>query len=166
MPARGDLNPSDVRGLLPNITLIDRVDGKFHYRLVGTAISEEMGRDLTGSFVGSYVTPPEYATAICGIYEQVFATARPIFTTGEYKPASGLIHNVSRLMLPLSTDGATADMVVLTRIGRVNHYLAAGADWLKGAPGKVCDIIEVTSADHAEALCIEWERQCLTATAG
>ena len=161
MPARRDISPSDVRHLLPYITLIDHVDGEFRYRLVGTAVSQELGRDLTGSLVGSYVTPPEYAAAILGIYEELVAAATPIFTTGEYRAASQAIHTVSRLILPLSNDGTTVNMALFTRIARFSRNLTAGVDWLKGAPGKVCDVITVRSLEHLQTLCADWERQSL-----
>jgi hypothetical protein len=60
------------------------------------------------------------------IYERVFTAARPIFTTGEYKAGSCAIHNVSRLMVPLSNDGTNVNMVVFTRIACLNAAHALG----------------------------------------
>jgi hypothetical protein len=160
MPARSDLNPCDIPKLLPYLTIVDKIDGQFHYRLAGTAVSQELGRDLTGSFVGSYVTPPEYAAALRAIYERVFTGARPIFTTGEYKAKSGAIHSVSRLMLPLSDDGTNVNMVIFTRIACFSWDTAAEIDWLMGAPGKVCDVVYVNDAADLEKRCLDWERHC------
>jgi hypothetical protein len=159
MPARRDLEPGDLRTLLPYLTLIDHPDGQFRYRLVGTAVSQELGRDMTGQSVGSYISPPEYAAALMAIYERVFTTARPVFTTGEYRSATRAIHAISRLLLPLSEDGASVNMVVLTRISRFSRSVTAGVDWLKGAPGKVCDVVDVDRIEEVEALSREWERQ-------
>lgn len=159
MPARSDLNPSDLRALLPYLTLIDHPDGQFRFRLVGTAVTQDLGRDMTGSLVGSYVSPPEYAAALQAIYEHVFSTAHPVFTTGEYRSASRAIHTISRLILPLSDDGKTVNMVVFTRISRFSRNVSAGIDWLKGAPGKVCDVVDVSSLAEIEALCLDWEQQ-------
>lgn len=160
MPARRDIEPAEIPALLPYLTLIDRRDGHFRYRLVGTAVAEELGRDMTGQDVGSYVSPPEYAAALAGIYERVFSTGRALFTTGEYRGRSAAIHAVSRLMLPLGADGQHADMVLFTRIARFHPSITAGADWLKGASGKVCDIAEVGSAEDIAALSRAWERAC------
>ncbi len=159
MPARRDLDPSGLRALLPYLTLIDRPDGQFRFRLVGTAVTQDLGRDMTGSFVGSYVSPPEYAAALVAIYERIFSTACPVFTTGEYRSASRAIHTVSRLILPLSDDGRTVNMVVFTRISRFSRSVSAGVDWLKGAPGKVCDVVDVRSVEEVEALSRDWEQQ-------
>jgi len=162
MPARSDLDPSEIRKLLPHLTLIERVEQRFRYRLVGTTASEELGRDLTGGFVGDYVNPPEYAAAVQAIFARVFATGRPLFTTGEYRSASQAIHAISRLMLPLGDDGTNVNMVIFTRIARFSRNVTADLDWLKGAPGKVCDIDDVASADDVAARSAVWERACLT----
>ena len=161
MPARRDLEPTEIPALLPYLTLIDRVQGRFRYRLVGTALSEELGRELTGSYVGSHAKPPEYATAIRALYQGVFATGRPVFTTGEYRSPSRAVHAVSRLMLPLSDDGGSVNMVMFTRIARFNRNARAGVDWLQGAPGKVCETIEIGSLAEVEAQDLDWECQCL-----
>jgi hypothetical protein len=163
-PARSDFNPWHIPALLPHLTIVDKVDGQYHYRLVGTAVSQELGRDLTGSFVGSYVTPPEYAAALQAIYDRVFTSARPIFTTGEYKAKSGAIHSVSRFMLPLSDDGTNVNMVVFTRIACFSSDTAPGIDWLMGAPGKVCGVVSVNDAADLEKRCLDWERHCFERT--
>src|SRR5947207_1913335 len=95
MPTRSDLDPGDLRCLLPHLTLIDRADDQFRYRLVGTSVTQELGRDLTGSLVGSYVTPPEYAREIRAIYQRIFADGRPLFTTGEYRSQAKTVHAIS-----------------------------------------------------------------------
>jgi hypothetical protein len=70
MPARSDLNPGDICPLLPYLTIVDKVDGQFRWRLVGTAAVQEFGHDPTGGFVGSYLTEPESAAAARAIYER------------------------------------------------------------------------------------------------
>jgi hypothetical protein len=37
MPARRDLDPSDNPKLLPYLMIVDKVNGRFRWRLVGTA---------------------------------------------------------------------------------------------------------------------------------
>jgi hypothetical protein len=56
-------------------------------------------------------------------------------------------------------------MVVFTRLARFNRNVTAGADWLKGAPGKVCDVIDVDAAADIEARALDWEAHCLTSNA-
>jgi hypothetical protein len=63
MPARSDLNPGDIPKLLPYLMIIDKNDDRLRWRLVGTAAVREIGRDPTGSIVGSYITGPGSAAA-------------------------------------------------------------------------------------------------------
>ena len=160
MPARRDLDPCDIPKLLPYVMIVEKVDDRFRWRLVGTAVAQEAGRDLTGSIVGLYDSTPEAAAAARAIYERVFTTAHPIFVTGEFKVKSGAIHNISALVLPLSDDGTTVNMAVLARITRFNFDLKANTDWPKGLPFKLRDVIDIDSAAELEKRCLDWERYC------
>jgi hypothetical protein len=159
MPARRDIDPGDLRTLLPHVMLIDRTGDHYRYRLVGTAVADALGRDLTRQAVGSYVAEPEYAGAILGIYERVFASGRAVFTTGEYRGSSGVVHAVSRLLVPLSEDDSTVNMVLLTRVARFGANFIAAADWLKGVRGSVQSLVDVDSLAALEVLGVDWERQ-------
>jgi len=159
MPARRDLNPSEMPVLLPHLTLIDVIEGRFRYRLVGSKVVQDLGREMTGTWVGTHVTPPEYAAALCGIYEQVCSTRQAIFTTGEYRSPSKLMHAVSRLLVPLSEDGKNVNMIMLSRVSRYDRQGSA-ANWLGRTAGAVGDTTPVGGADEVVNLCLEWERQC------
>jgi hypothetical protein len=53
-PGRGDIDPPlDVPGLIPNVMLIDIIDTRFRYRLVGSAIWDRYLQELTGSWIES-----------------------------------------------------------------------------------------------------------------
>jgi hypothetical protein len=165
MPARSDLNPGDVLALLPYLTILEKADGRFRYRLVGSATAREVGRDLTGSFVGSYVSTPESAAAVRAVCERVFTAALPNFATGEFKMNSGAIHNVSQLILPLSDDGVNVNMAISTLLARFNSGVSAKVDWLKGLPVEVDNVVDVNDAADLEKLCLDWERHCRTGNA-
>src|ERR1051325_9903462 len=53
MPARRDLDPSEIVRLLPHIYMVDVQSDplRFRYRLIGTAIVNLLGRDYTGRMV-------------------------------------------------------------------------------------------------------------------
>lgn len=53
MPSRGDIDPTAIPRLLPNITLTDVLYNplRFRYRLVGTGIVAMAGRDATGQWL-------------------------------------------------------------------------------------------------------------------
>ena len=160
MPARSDINPADIPALLPYLMIVDKVDGLFRWRLVGSAAVREVGRDPTGSIVGSHASSPEAAAAVLAVYERVFTTAHPVFATGEFKVMSGANHNFSLLVLPLSDDGADVNMVISTLIARFNFGVTPSTDWLKGAGVKARAVIGVNDAAELEKHCLDWERYC------
>jgi hypothetical protein len=160
MPTRSNLDPADIPKLLAHLMIIDKIDGQFRWRLVGTAAVREIGRDPTGSIVGSYITGSGSAAAVRAIYGRVFTTAHPVFATGEFKVMSGANHNFSLLVLPLSDDGADVNMVISTLIARFNFGLTPSTDWLKGAPVNVHDVIAVDAAADLEGRCLDWQRYC------
>ena len=92
------------------------------------------------------------------IYNRLFTTAHPLFVAGEYQTRAGVIHKVSRFMLPLSDDGMNVDKVVFTRIARFSSDVKASIDWLKGTPGKTRYVVEVFDITELESLCLDWER--------
>ena len=48
MPARGDIDPRELGMLLPFLFIIDKAAGEFRFRLMGTGVVQDLGRDLTG----------------------------------------------------------------------------------------------------------------------
>jgi hypothetical protein len=162
MPARSDLNPGDIPALLPHLMLVDKVDDRFRYRLVGTAVEQSVGHDATGSFVGSYLsnTAPEVAASALAIYDRVFTTAHPNFSTGEFDTKSGTPYNMSLLVLPLSDDGTNVNMAVSSLVTRLYFDFWASEDWLQGLPVRVRYAIDVASSEVLERLCLGWERHC------
>lgn len=79
LPQRADIEPWDIKPLLPNIMLVDihRDPFRIFYRLVGTAVAFFSGMDFTGTFLD------ELAFDICAIedlslaYQSVCAARRP-----------------------------------------------------------------------------------------
>src|SRR5579883_2212719 len=80
MPSRADLDPVDIPWLLPHLSLVHKVSGRLYYRLVGTAIVQQHGRDLTGEPVGSYISggAPEKFNTLQALGERVFSDACPV----------------------------------------------------------------------------------------
>ncbi len=58
-PARADIDPAEVRALLPNLALLDDAtgDGRARYRLAGTAVVELLGCEPTGRAVAAIDSP-------------------------------------------------------------------------------------------------------------
>jgi hypothetical protein len=156
MPARADLRPEELRSLLPHLTLVETDGDGYRYRLVGTAVAEALGRDLTGTRVGSHVKPAAYASEICRVYDLVLHGRRPIFTTGEYQNESKVVHSVCRLLLPLSADGAQVNMIVVSRASRISDQPLRPVDWME-TRGQMHGVTEIAVADDVTAACAHWE---------
>jgi hypothetical protein len=160
MPARGDINPAEISLLLPLLMVIEKTDGRFRYRQVGSAIVEAVGYDATGVTVGTYIAAPDTAAELRAIFEYVFTAGGPVFARGEYLHKTGGNINLSLFTAPLSEDGVAVDMSISTLAACFSAALKPGPRWLKGLPFKIGDAVEVRDRAELEKLCLEWERSC------
>jgi hypothetical protein len=114
MPARGDLDPVDLKPLLPLMILIDVVPDarRYVYRLVGTREVEMRGQDPTGKAVSEaeYAETPGETSLVL---DHVVATRQPALFRGVYHPFSTRTQSEDVIYLPLSADGATVNMIVM-----------------------------------------------------
>ena len=88
-PVRDELDPAEIVRLLPHLFLIDAIGmpSRFRYRLIGTAVVELTGRDLTGHFVDENLEKAKFA-AVVEPYEAVIRQARPGEVPG-HRPING-----------------------------------------------------------------------------
>ena len=114
MPRRRDIDPTEIAPLLPHLQLVERIDGRFRYRLCGTAIVEAYGRELTGRFVDEII--PAHRRAVAEHhYTLLYEGRRPIFVKNKYTTTRSLDVIASRLILPLSEDDLTVAMVLVAQ---------------------------------------------------
>lgn len=116
MPSRADLDPLDIPELLKDLILADveqEPDGvRFRYRLVGTRVEEFIGRSLTGKYLDEVLSPAAHALFV-ETYMAPFRLKRPVYSaTGLRLPDMDYPKVVSRLVLPLSHDGETINMML------------------------------------------------------
>ena len=155
MPARRDIDPADIPALLRHVSLIHKLDGQFHFRLVGSAAVEQFGRELTGDVVGSHAgNAPETVAAVQAVCERVFATARPVFATGLYETGLSTTHGHSVLFLPLSDDGTHVNMILFMRILFFDFHASLAR--LKGTRLKIVEVFDVHDAADLERRCLDW----------
>ena len=129
LPARTDIDPAEIPKLLPGTILVDvlRDPLDFRYRLVGTAIVETYGEELTGRFVDELFTPARRALAMRH-YALAFGSARPIAARNRYTNVRGAELIASRILLPLSEDGVNVSMLL---IGQTCAYAVPGREGLR-----------------------------------
>ncbi len=157
MPARSDIDPTEIPALLPYLGIIEKADGELRYRLMGTSMAEQLGFDATGAAVGSYVPAGQ---ALRNTVELVCSAACPVFNTGKYEFEPGVAHYSSVLLLPLSEDGTAVNMVIFLRIVRFHSHGWASKGWLRNAPVKIGEPVLIEDAAHLEKIIAEWESAC------
>lgn len=114
MPRRIDIDPGEIKGFLPRITLVDVVPDarRFVYRLVGTEEVASRGSDPTGRAVAEayFSASPEESLMY---YDYVARTGEPYCYSGDFAAPDGAVERQDVIFLPLSEDGATVNMILL-----------------------------------------------------
>ena len=79
IPDRSQLDPSDIKPLLPNLLLLDVEHEPFRvrYRLVGTRIREATGFDITGRYLDELL-PASPDQHWMDYYRRAYATRLPV----------------------------------------------------------------------------------------
>jgi hypothetical protein len=119
MPRRRDIDPLDMpRPLLPHLDLVEFGDGgRARYRLIGTALVDAMGRDMTGRFLDT-VLSGEHAAFVDRLYRDVQRACRPVYGLCRLGIGAGRTLRLRRLVTPLSEDGSVVTMVLgATQLG-------------------------------------------------
>jgi hypothetical protein len=112
-PSRAEMDPISLRYVLGNLLLVDvlRDPLRFRYRLCGTNIVARVGLDLTGRFVDDH-PEPQFRQFALERYRKVIELGAPLHDLRNQV----FDHRTRRyevLMLPLSGDGTTIDMVLV-----------------------------------------------------
>jgi hypothetical protein len=112
-PSRAELDPMAMRYILGNLLLVDvlRDPLRFRYRLCGTNIVARAGFDLTGRFVDEH-PEPQFRDFALARYRNVVETAAPLHGLRD-EVLDQRTRRYEVLMLPLSSDGASVDMVLV-----------------------------------------------------
>lgn len=158
MPARADLDPVEMKPFLPHLMLFDVLGDRFRYRLVGTQVVRDFGRDITGSFLGGNNPQQPFAADVTGIFLRVRDSATPLFTIGHHQTADGVTHSVSRLLLPLGQDGRV-NMILLCRLARYPRRQDDAAAWDAAAQAAQSEMFEIASEAEIRDLVARWEAQ-------
>ena len=107
-PSRDDIDPAQMVEFLPNVFLIDVEEAprRYRVRLMGTALVHWSGRDLTGRHVD------EMTDQVLEALDELVTTWEPWLVTGEYEKKTDRVILYELLALPLSSDGATVNMIL------------------------------------------------------
>ena len=112
MPSRADLDPTEIPSLLPYIFLIDveQAPRRYRMRLNGTHFVERLGKDLIGQYLDEADLGTLRDTAMTSC-DEVVDSGEPNVARRMGELADGRVARVERLVLPLSNDGWTVNMI-------------------------------------------------------
>lgn len=116
VPDRRDIDPVDIGpGLLPNVALVDVVDGgaRFRNRLVGTAIVERWGFETTGRFLDEIMSEGSYRDFIHELYRDACRCRAPVYSASLFRWDVGTHMVTRRLYLPLTHGGDDVAMILV-----------------------------------------------------
>ncbi|MGH6934127.1 MAG: PAS domain-containing protein [Dongiaceae bacterium] len=112
MPSRADIDPVELRLLLPNIYLLDVLGpSRYRYRLIGTMIAERLKADATGRDVDDKLFG-ENAPAIVQMYDHVANHGSPVLNNARLFWTEVNWLNYTSVILPLSNDGVNVNMML------------------------------------------------------
>lgn len=113
MPSRADIEPTELRGLLPHVFLIDVLEpGKtYRYRLVGTAVEEAVGVSLTGKLLSEVATGRIF-DFVSHVFHDVSVHRTVCYFESNFAFKEEFSVMYRRLLMPLSADGREVDMML------------------------------------------------------
>ena len=112
MPARRDIEPTEILDLLPYVVLIDveREPLDFRYRLVGTAVAARFGHDRTGERFSALPQQSE-GSEIWKTAVRILEEKRPIVSHIPYVGFQRWVQNYRDISMPLSENNDVVNMI-------------------------------------------------------
>ena len=114
LPGRQHFEPLDIVPLLPHIVMtdIEADERRYRCRVMGTAVADAFGFDITGAFFVDAL--PEFRDSLGFRHRvEVETTGLPLYRNGEATMRFRLDYApVEQLHLPLATDGHTVDKIL------------------------------------------------------
>jgi hypothetical protein len=112
LPSRADFDPNELKRHLSSLYITEVLgDGDFRYRLIGTAVTRALRRDVTGLRI-SEAYRPEDAAPLLGLYGKLCQVRRPLWRAGRMHWNETEFSLFEAVFLPLGTDGETVDQVL------------------------------------------------------
>ena len=113
IPDRADLDPADLKPLLPNLFVVDVEHEPFRirYRLVGTRAIEVTGYDITGHYLDDLLAGDASEPWI-EHYHTAYRTRRPVFGAVDALTRSGGRFVYEFGLFPLRKGGTAVDQFV------------------------------------------------------
>ena len=115
LAGRQDIDPIELKGLLPYVNLFDVVREeerlRFRFRLLGTAQADALGTDFTGRFVDE-VFDERAAKPILKAMQSVVNSGQPHYADVSVPLPDRAHIRFERTIFPLASDGQSVDMLI------------------------------------------------------
>jgi hypothetical protein len=130
MPARRDIDATQIWSLLPNIHVSEWHENpeRVRYRVAGTEIVASIGREISGRWLTDFHTDPNDVAETMTLYRQVAARRAPIIgrTLGSMQRLG--VDSFEWILCPLSEDdGSITHFIGLEDYVSNKRYLGAGS---------------------------------------
>ncbi len=114
MPSRADIDPSEIKDLLPNVILtrLEYAPFRVLYKLIGTKAVENAGVDYSGHYLDEIDFVSEFGTDWPATYRTIAAEKEPVFGLCQIKFTDGVVKPYVVAMFPLSSDGDKVDQII------------------------------------------------------
>lgn len=118
MPRRADIDPAELRLHLPFLSLFevlhDAAGLDFRFRLIGTEIAGQLGRDNTGRTLREVLelADPELRQCMLDACSAAVTQKRPVLYQGTLREVGKEFIIFQALRLPLSEDGEKVSMLL------------------------------------------------------
>jgi len=114
MPARDDFAVEDLRPWLGYVSLVDVTaePRRFRWRLIGSGIARQLGRDATGRWFDE-LYDEEMLAGYVGAYSRAVERRQPVFHEGDLEFVGKEFRHFRSVHLPLSDDGEAVNMLML-----------------------------------------------------
>lgn len=115
-PPYAEVDPVDIPKLLPIllVTQVEEAAGgrRYRYRLCGAEVEENFGSSMRGRYIDAMLQG-RYLTYIEELYNRVVDGKKPVYSVSAYR---GRALQTKRLMLPLSSDADSVDVVLSAQV--------------------------------------------------
>jgi hypothetical protein len=110
IPRRAAIDPTELSDVLSCLIIVEAIDDRFRYRLVGTEVAANAGGDFTGRFLDAqnFVNRDFYLAC----YRDVQSRAEPVFGLDHWAYSDGRSGVAEFAMLPLALDGSAVRQIL------------------------------------------------------
>jgi hypothetical protein len=114
MPRRSDMTPRDLKNVLPNLVVFERVSenpSRYRWRLVGTAVTKVAGHENTGKTFEETV-PPQHMERWVSCCDLVLDGGQPLRFLGRVHLQERSYLHAENLFVPLANDNDVPSFVM------------------------------------------------------